>query len=290
MKSKLIKVVAVVPTFQSYVTLIACVNSLLEQNFKLSEIVIVDNNTKSKKLKFKSNIVKVVTPGKNLGVSGGRNKGLDSISGKYEYVLFFDHDMVADVNMVKCLLETAKRITKAGIITPKIYYWEQKKIIWAAGTEIDTLSGQVLFRGGNDTGQYDEEQEVQVAPAAIFVKKIVINKIKCFDERYFATYEDTDFCFRAKSVGYSTMYAPDAIAYHKIPYDEKKSNLKLLSRSYYVAKNRIIFMKKYGQNFLLFCLFFIPVYACYYLILSLKYNRLSEYKNYLKGTIAGLTN
>lgn len=283
----------IIPTYNSWSTLEACLESILKQTLKPLEIIVVDNastdNTVDQVTKFikLNKRVRLIRNKRNLGVTGGRNVGIKSARTKSDYLFFFDHDMVADPRMLEELVIVAESDEKIGILTPKIYYWEDRKRIWAAGTGINLWNGYVIFRGGVDIGQYNRVEEVQVAPAAMLVKRDVIIKIKGFDDVYFATYEDTDFCFRARRKGYITMYEPEAIAYHKIPLGIADSNKRLLNRAYLIGRNRVIFMKRFGKSMPLFLLF-IPIFGVYYFLLSLKYGKPFAGLDFVKGTISGL--
>lgn len=283
----------IIPTYNLKKDLIEAIESLLSQSLKSFEIIVVDNAStdgtaeamrdfiKAKKI---DNVI-LIQNKKNLGVTGGRNSGIKNAKGKY--LLFFDHDMVADKHMLQELLKVAESKKEIGIVTPKIYYWEEKNNIWSAGTDVNVWTGQSLFRGGDDIGQYQKVQKVSVAPAVLLVKEEVIKKIGGFDNIYFATYEDTDYCFRAKKSGYLTYYTPYAIAYHKIPFSVDLSLQRLIQRTYWVSRNRIIFMKKFGKSFIVF-LFFLPLFSLYYLALSFKYRKPKAALNYVRGIIDGL--
>lgn len=284
------KVSVVIPTYNSWLTLKECIESIQNQTLIPSEIIVVDNaSTDGTSAKVKSTFpkVKLISLNTNTGVTGGRNKGVEESLMTLDYILFFDHDMTANKKMLEELIKVSEISPSIGIVTPKIYYSDNKKRIWSAGTGINLWTGQVLFRGGKDKGQYENAEEVQVAPAVLLVKKIVINKLKAFDDRYFATYEDTDFCFRARNVGFKTFYAPLAYAFHKIPSDSQRESLRLLSRTYWIGRNRVLFMKDFGNNFFVFLLF-LPIFLAYYLKLAIFYNRFFTWVQLLQGTIVGL--
>ena len=285
-----IKVSAIIPTFNSWFSLKYSIDSLYKQTLKISEIIVVDNASSDDTVKNVKKIfpkIKLVKIKKNTGVTGGRNAGIEASNKDSQYLLFFDHDMVADKKMLEDLIRVGESNYNFGILTPKIFYFENKKRVWAAGTNINLWTGQVLFRGGMDHGQFENIEEVQVAPAVILVKREVIKRINKFDERYFATYEDTDFCFRARRFNFKTVYVPKAIAFHKIspfPKDEKK---RLLSRSFWIGRNRVLFMRDFGRNFFLFLLFS-PVYLLYFIKMSLEEKDLKSLLRYIKGYITGI--
>lgn len=287
---KEVKISVVIPTHNLKREAIKCAGSVLESSYQNKDVIVVDNGSTdgtSEVMRQKFPHIKLVRSEKNLGVCGGRNLGFKSVSSDSQYVLFLDHDIFLEKDAIGKLLEVAVADPKVGIVTGKIYYSDDPTIIWAAGTSINLISGKVSFNGGKDNGQFDEVKEVQVAPSIIFAKRELLDKIGGFDESLFATYEDTDFCFRARKAGYKVIYTPYARAHHSIPLDHWESMERLLSSTYYVARNRVIFMRKHSPYFLIF-LCFIPLYAVYYSLLALQHRRLDSFKSFFKGSISGL--
>lgn len=280
----------VIPTYNSWATLKECIASIQKQVLKPLEIIVVDNNSSdgtTDKIRKIFPSIKLITLNKNTGVTGGRNEGIMKAASSSNYLLFFDHDMIAEKNMLGELISAAEAESKVGIATPKIYYWGNKKKIWSAGTGINLWTGQILFRGGEDVGQYEDIEEVQVAPAALLVKREVIREIKEFDNCYFATYEDTDFCFSARKKGFKTFYVPKAVAYHKLSDNPADDAERVLSRAYWVGRNRVIFMKRFGKSFPVFILF-LPIFLSYYFYLAIKISKFNKWLDFIKGTIVGL--
>lgn len=289
MKQSTNKISVIIPTYKSVQTIIKTIDSLLKQTYPIWEIIVIDNaspdqTNKILTTKFGKRI-KIFSLEKNIGVTGGRNFGIKQVSPESEMILFIDHDMIAEKDMLKQLVQGFQLSSNIGITTPKIFYKNRKNIVWSAGTGINLWTGQVLFRGGLDHGQFDHSTEVEVAPAVLLVKKTVIKRIKSFDPIYFATYEDTDFCYKARRNGFKTYYISSAKAYHDLPYDQKDAQMRLLNRLYYIGRNRIIFLRRYGK---FTALPLSMIFSLYYLFLCLKYKRLSEFWNYLKGTLDGM--
>lgn len=284
------KVSVIIPTYNSWKTLERCISSILNQTLKAREIIVVNNGSTdgtAEKVREKFPKITLINLTTNTGVTGGRNTGIKRANISSDYLFFFDHDMVAGKNMLAELVRVAESDNKIGIVTPKIYYFGNKKRIWSAGTGINLWTGKIIFRGGEDTGQYENAEEVQVAPAAILVKRSAMKKLKSFDDIYFASYEDTDFCFRARGKGFKTFYAPKALAYHILSWDPKDDVDRVLSRAYWIGRNRVIFMKRFGKNFPIFSLF-IPIFILYYLVLALRNNRFGDWTTFVKGTFSGL--
>jgi GT2 family glycosyltransferase len=51
---------------------------------------------------------------------------------------------------------------------------------------------------------------------ALFMEKTVLEKIGIFDEKFFSYFEETDFCYRARAVGFPSFFVPSAMVWHKI--------------------------------------------------------------------------
>lgn len=284
------KISVIIPTFNSWGTLKNCISSIQKQSIKPQEVLVIDNastDDTSKKVRKYFPKVKLYTMDRNTGVTGGRNMGINMSNKSSDYLLFLDHDMVAQKDMIHELVEIAQSDPRIGIVTPKIYYWGNKNRIWSAGTGINLLTGQIMFRGGEDKGQFEKAEEVQVAPAAIFVTSAAMKKIKSFDDVYFACYEDTDFCFRARKEGFKTFYAPKALAYHVLSWHSEDDADRVLSRAFWIGRNRILFMKDFGRNFYIFLLF-VPLFSIYYLKLAIFRGRISDWLKFVWGTFTGL--
>lgn len=282
------KVSAVVPTYNLKKILLECLQSIVEQNYPNLEVIVVDNASidgTSEAVRKKFPKVKLIRNPRNLGVTGGANTGVKKATG--DYVWLVDHDNILESNMLSIMVKLAESDPKIGIVVPKIYYWEDKNMIWAAGTEINMLTGENIFRGGKDVGQYEKVEEIQIAPANFLVKREVIKKIGLYDDIFYISYEDSDFSFRVKKAGFKIVYTPRAVCYHKIPLlDPKIGKKRWLSRAYWAARNKIIFMRKHSKHFPLFVLLY-PVWFCIYTYQAIRYFDFRALVNFYKGMFAG---
>jgi GT2 family glycosyltransferase len=131
-----------------------------------------------------------------------------------------------------------------GIAGPTIYYFSQPKVIWTAGGDIDWNEGRTWMIGLNeqDTGQFGKTpREVDfVTGCALLVTRAVLERVGLLDERFFAYYEETEWCVRAKRAGFKIVHIPSAHLWHKIsPVAQADSPLV----HYYMTRNRLLFLK-----------------------------------------------
>lgn len=283
------KISVVVPTYNRKKDLLECLDSVQKLNYPNYETIVVDNGSTDKtaeavRRQFPN--VKLLVSDTNLGVTGGRNLGARNSDG--EYIFFLDHDTIVDRDALSELVNVMQSDHRIGLAGAIIYYYDNPNYVWAAGGFISLITGKNWFNRrlvGNGV------IEVQVLPTAFLVKREVIDKIGLFDDIYFATYEDTDFCFRAIKAGYRIVCVSTAKVWHKVPFsDNRKDTEKILQRGYYVARNKIVFMRKHAKplHFITF-LFIYPIYAIYYTVISLRFRRVDCLLSFWSGIISGLS-
>lgn len=283
------KVSVIIPTYNLKGDLLDCISSIYKSDYKNFEVFVVDNASSDgtyDAVKKKFPKVKLFRNKTNLGVTGGANRGVREAKG--DYLLFIDHDNILKKDMMTKLVQLLESDKKIGIGVGKIYFDEDHSVIWAAGTGINLYTGQIYFRTGKDVGQYDKEEDVQVAPANFLVRRELVTKDGIYDPTYVINYEDTDLSFRAVKEGFRVVYTPKVITYHRIPMSEEGSGKRVLSRGYWIGRNRVIFMRRWG-HFLPFVIFFLPLLSLYYLYLAIRYNQMDKFQRYLKGIYDGLT-
>lgn len=284
---KLPLVSAIVPTFNLKDIFMECLESIVKQDYPNLEIIVIDNGEDGayKLAQKKYPKITVKKSSENLGSTGGMNAGLKLAKG--DFIWFIDHDNILNPDMLSIMVELAQSKKNIGVVTPKILYFKPRNTIWSAGTSVSMITGINYSREGKDVGQYETVEEVEIAPANFLVKRELINKVGFYDDVYWVSYEDADWCARVRKSGYKIIYTPHAICYHKIPFlDKLTSKRRWLGRAYLTARNKIIFMRKCSPYFLLFVLLY-PVWFCLYTYQAIKYRDFSALKNFYRGMFDG---
>jgi len=190
----------------------------------------------------------------NTGFAGGNNIGMRfALKNGYDFVFLLNADAVVSQDCIKVLVETMKKDASIGIAGPKVYYYDfhgKKNIISFAGGRINLWKGL-----GNPLGGFPDEKcenkikEVDyIEGSAMMIRDAVLNKVGLFDERFFAYWEDSDLCLRARKNGFKVMFIPDSFVYHRVSmggYDflhYSYNKIKLLTQ------NRMLFMRKHAST------------------------------------------
>ncbi len=234
----------VIPNWNGADLLADCLDSLKTQTQEHTAVVVdngsVDNSIELIEAKYPD--VVLIKNSKNLGFAGGVNTGIRyALENKADAIALFNNDAVADKDWLKNLAR-AMKTTNAGIVTCKLMR-SDKKYFDSTG-DFYSVYGIGFPRGRNqeDSGQYDQAEEVFGASggASLYSAKM-LKKIGLFDERFFAYFEDVDISFRAQLAGWKVFYEPSSIVYHHL--SATSSKLGNFSR-YHSIKNFLIIYTK----------------------------------------------
>ncbi|MFX1444392.1 MAG: glycosyltransferase family 2 protein [Promethearchaeota archaeon] len=196
-----------------------CFDSLYNQNYENTELILIDNDSKDNSVGFiKSNYdkVKVIQLNDNYGFAKGNNIAASKAKGNY--IVFLNNDTYVDKNWLTELVKIAKIEQNIGIVASKIYYYNDKNLINYAGGSCDKY-GKSHHIGENkkDHKLLNVAQRTFYAcGASLLIKREIYKKISLFDPYYFMYCEDLDLCWRAWIFGYKVIYAPKSFIFHKI--------------------------------------------------------------------------
>lgn len=236
-----------------------CLESLKNQSYKNFEIILVDNASKLEifmKLKEELNQLQkilnitLIRSEKNLYFGAGNNKGIRMANG--EYICLLNNDTEVQPDFIEMMVDFLEKNPKAGMISPKIKLLPDKEYIWTTGGQVDFRTSAVVTNRGYLTYdpedvEYNQIGSVDFAPGtALFVKKRYLEEIGLIDEIYFMYWEDPDWNFRAKEIGYESFYVPTTIVYHKIPINRKINDRRQIFNDFFFKRNKQIFVLKFG--------------------------------------------
>lgn len=230
-----------------------CIDSILKSTYKNIEIIVVDNASNDNsveilKKRYMNNII-IVETGLNLGFSGGNNVGIKlALEKKCNFILLLNNDTAIEENMIEIMVEASIN-NQYSVISPKIYYYDNKEIIWSAGADMIWKKGIPAQRGMNevDKGQYDVECNVEIATGCcLLIPKNIIEEVGLLPDDYFLYYEDTDYTTQIVRKGYKILYLPSARMYHKV--SASTGGEESFNYIYYNTRNRLLFNKKFNSK------------------------------------------
>jgi rhamnosyltransferase len=177
-------------------------------------VVIVDNGSVDAELQMLGRIatdpsVSLVLNGANLGLARALNIGLQRAAARgFSFVLLFDQDSRADDDMVQTLLAV-----RASLSSP-----ERVAIVGAAHRERHRPPKQVLAPGDELLG---EEVDWLITSGSL-LWLAAASVIGPFREDFFIDYIDTEYCWRARALGYRLLKTKKPLMSHSIGLDDAR--------------------------------------------------------------------
>ncbi|MCH7759564.1 glycosyltransferase family 2 protein [Patescibacteria group bacterium] len=252
MNKKFPKVSVIILHWNGKEILKECLKFLSRIDWPNYEVVVIDNGSIDGSQEFIKNNFRQVTlieNKKNLGFAGGCNIGIKYALGRrVDYVLLLNNDTVVAPDFLTKMIETAESDQKIGIVGAKIYYYNQPKKIWFAGADFIQwrVSGKHRFWQKLDSPELTGIKPSDfITGCVMLIKKKVFKKIGFFYEPYFLTVEDSDFCLRARGVGWKIVVNLNAHVWHKV--SSSRLGEFSFSNGYYGTRNKLFFAFKGGH-------------------------------------------
>lgn len=257
-----IDISAIIVTYNSASTIGNCLVSLQDALAgKNAEIIVVDNASKDISCEIVRNIffsAKLLQMPKNIGFAAGVNKGISFA--RAQYFLFVNPDLVINRECVEGMTQFLNQNEKVGAIGPKLVYPTGE--VQHSCRRYPTLRAILSHRLGftqkfigkgplnsylmKDTLFEDGVEVEWLMGACIMIRRVAIQDVGLFDERFFLYCEDADWCYRAQQREWKVFYLPQIKAIHHYKRDSARSiNRQLL----WHLKSMLILFYKHGFRF-----------------------------------------
>jgi GT2 family glycosyltransferase len=240
---------------------------LEQQSLKPFHVFITDNNSvQSIDLKNYSFPVQVTKLDENKGFAAGANTALkNAISNNFSNLMLLSQDVILDISSAEQMV--AELVCSKGIVFPTMYN-RNTNSVFSKGGSVNKISGSIKL----STSKSPKNPEWADGSCLVFTKE-VFNSVEGFYEKFFMYFEDVDFCYRAKSKGFTLKHVDT-----KVSQTPKGPNPLLRSR------NSVIFARRTGSLFLKSSVIKRNILGAFLLFAIL---RLSDSKNRFMGIIQG---
>lgn len=200
-----------------------CLQSLAQVDYPELQVVVLDNgSTDGSDVVIETEFpdVLLVRLHANLLITIARNIGMQrALESGVDYVCFLDNDTEVDPQFMRHLLDASSSGARVGIVGPKILYHDRPGIIWSAGTQVISPIGLIRHHGirRRDNDAFNRRRPVDaVAGCCLLASSEMVREVGLLDPGYVMYTEDTDWCARARELGWQVLYAPTSRVYHKV--------------------------------------------------------------------------
>lgn len=282
------KIYAVILNWNGYNDTVECIKSLCQVKpiSQTLQIIVLDNgseNDEGKKLKAMFPEIHLIQEDKNTGFCAGNNIAIRYclMQKDCQYILLINNDVVVERDFLIYLIRYLD-IHANSVVSPKINCYLRPHII-------QTLGGRIFLGGAKNIGKNKKSECFSqishpdfLSGTCFMARREIVERVGFFNEKYFAYFEDADWCLRARKLGYELTVIPDSIIYHRHSQSTKKTFFKI----FLISRNSVYFARKnfYGARkytFIINSLFLNIIFGI------IKYKNPRALKFVLKGFIKG---
>ncbi|HEX2868922.1 MAG TPA: glycosyltransferase family 2 protein [Ignavibacteriales bacterium] len=233
MENKLVKpdCSIIIVNYKDYKLIYDCIDSVIKHTSGLSyEIIVVDNSSEGSEIdrlkeKYLS-CVQIIKNKENLGFARANNQGIGIARGRY--ILLLNNDTLFLENSLRKLIDFSESRGNNLIAGCKILNADMTRqvSVWEFDNFLNALSeilfiykvfprSRLLNRFYKNYVETTEPSEVDVVKGCfLFCPRDVAEKLNRLDERFYFYMEETDFCYRLKSMGGKVYYFPGTEIVH----------------------------------------------------------------------------
>jgi GT2 family glycosyltransferase len=318
------KVAIIILNWNGWKNTVECLESLYRIDYSSFEIILVDNDSKDDsvnkieeyakgKLRVESKFVqyslvnkplKLIKPQKakvplefnkellfvennvNYGFARGTNIAIMLAQKQCaDYVLLLNNDIVVDKEFLSKMVAHAERTPQIGVAGPTIYYYDNPTTVDFAGENLTLwrVKGKEFCSVSKLPREVDK-----IEGSCMLIRRTVLDKVGLLYTKYWAYWEETDLCFRAKKAGFKVIYIPESKVWHKVACSIGGENN--LKRQYFLNRNRLLFAKRNLTlgNQAKFLVYFFVFELWLKTALELKHHTLAGALTYLRAGFDGL--
>jgi len=183
-----------------------------------------------------------------LGFAEGNNVGLrEGLKSDADLFLLLNNDTIVAPNFLEEFNKAAKEHPEVGAFGAKIYFYDEPATIWYAGGSVDPRTGRCYHIGcGAPTGHNEKTKTDYICGCALAVRREVLEKVGLLDPDFFLIWEEIDWCYRMRKMGYQCLFVPTAKVWHKVSASFEEGNRGPMWQ-YFYFRNRLLFHKRHGS-------------------------------------------
>lgn len=229
--------------------------SLRESSYTAWRLIIVDNASTDDSVARLSNLapeIKLIANSKNAGFAGGCNIGIRAaLAEDVDYIFLLNNDATVRTETLGRLVQTATTTGEAILGCVVRYSYSGMLQYFGSIRSVET-GGPAWFTSPTDLERLNQPliETDFVFGTALFAPVRLFREIGLFDERFFLTFEETDWCYRAAARGISRFVVSDAIVDHVGSVSMGSATSPL--QAYFLQRNCLLFYEKHsGLRFVL---------------------------------------
>ena len=242
------KIIIILVNYNGSRDTIECIKSIRKDS-SFYDILVIDNCSTDSSVEYLKSFQQqlnfnLIISNENKGFSAGNNIGIKYAQQyNYDYYLLLNNDTIVTNGFIENLINGFSSFKNCGVTTAKINYYDEPNRIWYDGGSTNLRVFRTEHWNYNQLDNYSTEDNQLVtfiSGCCMCISKDVINKVGYLNEEFFLYEEDAEYCVRILKHGYSMVYVPNSLIYHKVSSSTGKGSF--LSQ-YYIIRNKYSLIK-----------------------------------------------
>lgn len=227
-----------------------CLDSVQKIDYPNYDVVVVDNGSTDDSVNAitkKYPDITLIKTGSNLGYAGGNNVGIRlALDHDADFILVLNNDTIVSPDLLSAFVTAKDLLPANSVLGAKIFFYDKPDTLWFAGGRWNSESNSFehLGSGQTDSAEFNRFAEVDyVTGCALFASAATFKEVGLLNESFFLTYEETDWCYRARAKGHKCIFVPEAKLWHKVSSSFGGADSPLVG--YFMQRNKLLWVKKH---------------------------------------------
>jgi len=227
---------------------VKCLQSLTQSNLSNARIYVVDNasaNNEADAIAHQFPQVTILPQLENTGFCKGNNIGIQrAMQDGADLIVLLNNDTIVPAEAINKLAAEFLKIPDAGAISPVLLQYPEIEHAQFIRASWDSDRAQFVMNPEKKTYADVEKSAPWKSEFAngccLLTSTDVIKKVGLLDERYFAYYDEADWCRRLEKVGFSSYVSAASFIYHVKDASIKHTRIS----TYLLTRNRLLWMSE----------------------------------------------
>jgi GT2 family glycosyltransferase len=175
----------------------------------------------------------------NFGIYPARDRAFRLRDVQASYILSIDDDVELAGDCLREMLAVFESRPMTGVVGARVVYYDLPERVQSAAHYLNRMTGRYTHAEPRNVEACDF-----VIGCGALIKAEAFDAVGGFDDTYFMSHGEVDFCLKVKEKGYQVYYAPGALIKHRVSPDGRRYS----ERLYYLYRNKAHVLRRHTRG------------------------------------------